>query len=210
MAADRGRLEANHEFIGWLKQARILAGSPPAAWIERNSSPRIPSSTIDDWTSSTGRRKRLPNWADLVEPVLVALRRYAEEQGRSPDRVLGTLEQWKRAYDDTQVRGRATCPLPNPDSGRKYVSRPVSERDPGDGLMVHADARLAAGSLEPASQYRAGSVGLTPGSSHGLAYLEQVRRIAPPDPPGLVGREAELAELARFCVEPKAERYVWW
>src|SRR5689334_19953369 len=28
------------------------------------------------------------------------------------------------------------------------------------------------------------------------AYLEQVRRIAPPDPPGLIGREEELAELA--------------
>ena len=33
------------------------------------------------------------------------------------------------------------------------------------------------------------------------SYLQQVRRIAPPDPPGLLGREAELAELAGFCLE---------
>ena len=42
------------------------------------------------------------------------------------------------------------------------------------------------------------------------AYLQQVRRIAPPDPPGLVGREAELAELAAFCLEPGRGPYVWW
>ena len=42
------------------------------------------------------------------------------------------------------------------------------------------------------------------------AYLQQVRRIAPPDPPGLIGREAELAELAAFCVEPDRRSYVWW
>lgn len=41
-------------------------------------------------------------------------------------------------------------------------------------------------------------------------YLEQVRRIAPPDPPGLVGREAEIAELAAFCLEPDRGPYAWW
>ena len=39
------------------------------------------------------------------------------------------------------------------------------------------------------------------------AYLQQVRRIAPPD---LMGREAELAELAGFCLEPDRGPYVWW
>jgi hypothetical protein len=42
------------------------------------------------------------------------------------------------------------------------------------------------------------------------AYLEQVRRIAPPDPPGLRDRDAELAELARFCVDPDGASYAWW
>src|SRR5262249_33660733 len=42
------------------------------------------------------------------------------------------------------------------------------------------------------------------------AYLRQVRRIAPPDPPGLVGRDAELAELAGFCTEAGCGPYAWW
>ena len=42
------------------------------------------------------------------------------------------------------------------------------------------------------------------------AYLEQVRRIAPPDPPGLLDRDAELAELARFCLDPDGASYTWW
>ena len=44
----------------------------------------------------------------------------------------------------------------------------------------------------------------------GLAYLAQVRRIAPPDPPGLIGRETELAELSAFCLEPDRGPYAWW
>lgn len=39
------------------------------------------------------------------------------------------------------------------------------------------------------------------------AYREQVRRIAPP---ALIGRDAELAELAQFCIEPGVGPYVWW
>jgi tetratricopeptide (TPR) repeat protein len=42
------------------------------------------------------------------------------------------------------------------------------------------------------------------------AYLEQVRRIAPPDPPGLKDRDGELAELARFCLAPDGASYAWW
>ncbi|MFD3536693.1 hypothetical protein [Streptomyces sp. NPDC058664] len=39
------------------------------------------------------------------------------------------------------------------------------------------------------------------------AYREQVRRIAPPE---LVGREAELADLAAFCLAESGPSYVWW
>ena len=42
------------------------------------------------------------------------------------------------------------------------------------------------------------------------AYLRQVERIAPPDPPGLLDRDAELAELARFCLDPDGPSYAWW
>jgi tetratricopeptide (TPR) repeat protein len=39
------------------------------------------------------------------------------------------------------------------------------------------------------------------------AYRKQVERIAPPK---LVGREAELQELAAYCTEPDRGPYVWW
>ncbi|MFC5001279.1 hypothetical protein ACFPIJ_26010 [Dactylosporangium cerinum] len=39
------------------------------------------------------------------------------------------------------------------------------------------------------------------------AYLEQVRRIAPPQ---LLDRDAELAELAGFCTDALRGPYVWW
>ncbi|MFJ4536590.1 tetratricopeptide repeat protein [Streptomyces tibetensis] len=39
------------------------------------------------------------------------------------------------------------------------------------------------------------------------AYLRQVERIAPPQ---LLGREAELAELAGFCLDERRGPYVWW
>lgn len=42
------------------------------------------------------------------------------------------------------------------------------------------------------------------------AYVEQVRRIARRDPPGLLGRDAELAELAQFCLAPDGPSYAWW
>jgi tetratricopeptide (TPR) repeat protein len=42
------------------------------------------------------------------------------------------------------------------------------------------------------------------------AYMQQVRRIAPPDPPGLIGRDTELDALAAFCQEPDGGSYLWW
>ena len=39
------------------------------------------------------------------------------------------------------------------------------------------------------------------------AYTQQVKRIAPPE---LLGRDAELAELASFCLEDSRGPYVWW
>jgi tetratricopeptide (TPR) repeat protein len=39
------------------------------------------------------------------------------------------------------------------------------------------------------------------------AYLEQVRRIAPP---GLRDRDGEMAELARFCLAAEGPSYAWW
>ena len=44
----------------------------------------------------------------------------------------------------------------------------------------------------------------------GRRIWSRCARIAPPDPPGLIGREAELAELARFCLDPDGGPYAWW
>jgi hypothetical protein len=38
-------------------------------------------------------------------------------------------------------------------------------------------------------------------------YLTQVRRIAPDT---LIGREAELREMAEFCTAGQAGSYLWW
>jgi hypothetical protein len=38
-------------------------------------------------------------------------------------------------------------------------------------------------------------------------YLEQVRQIAPRE---LLGRDAELAELAQFCLDQDRDPYTWW
>ncbi len=53
----------------------------------------------------------------------------------------------------------------------------------------------------------AGGVALPAGARVESRYLETVRRIAPTD---LLGREAELAELALFCTDSDAGPYVWW
>ncbi|MGW5294333.1 hypothetical protein [Streptomyces bacillaris] len=38
-------------------------------------------------------------------------------------------------------------------------------------------------------------------------YRQQIMRIAPPE---LIGRQAELSELAAFCTAPDASTYTWW
>ena len=53
----------------------------------------------------------------------------------------------------------------------------------------------------------AGDVHLGAGPVVHSAYLEQVRRIAPPK---LRDRGTELAELAVFCTEPGRDPYAWW
>jgi hypothetical protein len=53
-----------------------------------------------------------------------------------------------------------------------------------------------------------GTVNLGPGrAAVQSAYRKQVERIAPPE---LVGREAELRELAAYCLQPGPGPYVWW
>jgi hypothetical protein len=71
----------------------------------------------------------------------------------------------------------------------------VKGRDGGVGVSVAGQVTVYQGSPRVAIR---------------SAYLQQVRRIAPPDPPGLIGREAELADLAGFCLELDRGPYEWW
>jgi hypothetical protein len=96
-------------FVGYLARAHAAAWNPPAAWLQRESG--IPQTTVE--TLVGGRRKRLPDWSEQVEPLLRALRRKVELDDRGdPDVVLGPLDAWKRAYDDAQNHRPLTCPLP--------------------------------------------------------------------------------------------------
>jgi len=73
--------------------------------------------------------------------------------------------------------------------------QPARDRPGPDGAVVPPPRASSAARLRAAAR---------------SVYLQQVRRIAPPDPPGLVSREAELTELARFCTESGRGPYVWW
>lgn len=82
-------------------------------------------------------------------------------------------------------------------------------QDP-DSAAYEVIARLAAEPAEEKTRHPTESSTHGICGGRGLPYLEQVRRIAPPDPPGLIGRENELAELTRFCLESRGFPYVWW
>ena len=71
-------------------------------------------------------------------------------------------------------------------------------------------ARLVGEPAGDVTRHSTGKPEPVTGGGQNLAYLEQVRRIAPSDPPGLIGREEELAELARFCLQPDGGIYAWW
>ena len=71
------------------------------------------------------------------------------------------------------------------------------------GIQAARDA-MSAGRDLTVNNY--GTAGLPTAVSRS-AYLEQVRRIAPP---GLRDRDDEIAELARFCLASEGPAYAWW
>jgi hypothetical protein len=92
------------------------------------------------------------------------------------------------------------------------VTRVTADRDAlvaGRDLNVqewHVHVGDAGGESAEGRQLGGAAVPLLPIVARS-AYLEQVRRIAPP---GLMDRDAELAELARFCLAPEGPSYAWW
>ncbi|MFT7837119.1 hypothetical protein Q5530_13315 [Saccharothrix sp. BKS2] len=81
---------------------------------------------------------------------------------------------------------------------------------PDDGGVPEHQNRVTGPAFQPVVQARDISGGVHVGTGSPAArsrYREQVRQIAPPE---LVGREAELAELAAFCLDDDAGSYRWW
>jgi hypothetical protein len=75
-----------------------------------------------------------------------------------------------------------------------------------DDAKAWLDARGAQGLQVGSYNVQHNHLGYTPPIVRS-AYLEQVRRIAPPE---LKDRDAELAELAAFCTGDSDYEYAWW
>jgi tetratricopeptide (TPR) repeat protein len=88
----------------------------------------------------------------------------------------------------------------------------------GGGRVDRAQEAAAADGTRPVTIHDAAGVLIGDGvqnnyfgadlPAHSM-YLELVRQIAPHQQ-NLAGREAELAELTRFCTAPGGSRYAWW
>src|SRR5580693_1387219 len=95
----------------------------------------------------------------------------------------------------------------------KRSRRPADEpQSPaGDGrISAHGDISGIASTGDCAINVQAEQAIVNVGPERATvrsAYRKQVERIAPPE---LVGREAELRELAAYCTEPGRGPYVWW
>ena len=133
-----------------------------------------------------------------------------------------TLLAWHRRLAagkyDTSKRRKPGRPSASPDIGPYLIAGWVEtcdggavadgRGDPGDsgGPVVYAgrDAMVAGRDLKVNYLLEA------PPPPARSAYLRQVERIAPPDPPGLIERDAEVADLARFCLCSDGDSYAWW
>jgi hypothetical protein len=178
------------------REAASIAGKPPY-------STKLHGQRISAWLPSNPSKAQVPQ-ASEAEKVWALVRVWSDwafEQAQQrywmdlieaaqPTRVR------KLTQDDPKTCGRTgAAPL---QAEAHAHERPVgSFRLRGDGVGNGAAGRVA---INLASARIAA----------GSAYLQQVRRIAPPDPPGLIGREAELAEMARFCLEADRGPYMRW
>ncbi len=96
---------------------------------------------------------------------------------------------------------------------KRRSRRPADEPQPsaGDGsVSARGDIDGIASTGDNAINVQAehATVNVGPGRvAAKSAYRKQVERLAPPE---LVGREAELRELAAYCIEPGRGPYVWW
>ncbi|MEU7898454.1 helix-turn-helix transcriptional regulator [Nonomuraea sp. NPDC049152] len=142
MARDAANDHGVPTFGGYLKQAHSAAWRPTADYLSKKSG--IPKSTVESLIS--GHRKRLPDWSDQVEPLLRALgNKVDEDRPGQADAVLGSMDAWRRAYDDAQSDRPLSCPLPShPSAGSASLTGliRVAEANPRD-LGVHKPIDVA-------------------------------------------------------------------
>lgn len=154
--------------------------------------------TVGEWLQGT----RFPQDAGKVSGLAEIIAREASKLGvpvpsGSLDLAMAYREEEARRAETAyravqQVQGaQVLAPHEPGDRGEPGASSDAPGVELGDGnVQVDVFAGALTGKLASQS-----------------AYLEQVRRIAPP---ALYEREAELAELARFCIDPDRPSYVWW
>jgi tetratricopeptide (TPR) repeat protein len=190
---------------------------------------RVTTQRLSDWQSG----RHLPHSEAAFGAVIWVLVRHcltsSDHRVASPE-LLSERAWWRllrsaRSYSSLLAGGErgdvdaSSSHMPHemgtfPDTSRVSVDVP--------GLASTNRHRELRSRLESGRRVRAPQVGgggstdreavtqVSPPLSARSAYLEQVRRIAPPEPPGLVGRQVELGELARFCLEQDSDPYAWW
>ncbi|MGW3631001.1 hypothetical protein ACWD7F_12695 [Streptomyces sp. NPDC005122] len=80
------------------------------------------------------------------------------------------------------------------------------QRQPTSAVAESGDARAATGAVAVSGIVN-GDIAVHGPTVARSGYRQQITRIAPPE---LIGRQAELSELAAFCTAPDAGSYTWW
>jgi NB-ARC domain/Tetratricopeptide repeat len=92
----RDEFDVSRAFAQDLARLHQLAGKPSYATLERASGGLLKRATVSDILN--GNRVRAPDWR-FVAAFVGACRKVAEQTGLDPD-TLGTLEEWKRRWDE--------------------------------------------------------------------------------------------------------------
>jgi tetratricopeptide (TPR) repeat protein len=134
---------------------------------------------------------------------------------KSQDDIARAMNLRAKSRVSKLLRGR----LPADEDQAKALIRALggSDEDAEFGAGLYRTIRSSAAETpspgvrnreDRAGEGRPGTPRLAGGTSaFQQAYLWQVQQFAPPN---LAGRDAELEELARFCLDPDGPPYAWW
>lgn len=200
---------AADRFWSELQNLYQAAGRPTLSTLVRLGSQQRPpieisDSTINGWLN----RKAIPQ-GSKNERYLIAmvafLQTKAGRQGKYQPSPEGTWTELLREAKKERAERKRNSRLRR-SAEPPYTSYPSGMIASGNRLSGH----ITSGSSS--SFPRDDTFGIHPAVAYSgpavrSGYLEQVRRLAPPE---LQGRENELAQLTAFCSEPGRGRYMWW